>query len=824
MALFGNKRSTAQTLEASGWANPQEKMALLEDLRKNPPKAVEVAPLLWHREADIRKTAAAVFLPHADEPGIKALLQGLNQQGPQVRSALAPMLAQLPAALLRTALEGLFEEGTPQARRMAWETALSIPGPTRAQYLKRAVFEAPTALRIKAIQELIHSEDPRANLDILIRLAKERDAEIGPVALESVATVRDPKVLELMLDRLAEGDEASRTIADGYLRKEAASHPDVLRQDLLDVLTRGSDETRRIAVGILLDSNPPEKVVHEVLGLCNRVAGWMRSRIIEALRAAGEPVLRAAVKLMGHSDEGIRTSAIMMLAEGFDDKRLVDPFCAVLKDPDWWLRVTACQVLGNLAEERAVPHLVKMLQDEDTRWAAVDALAQIGAPSALQPLSQLLRDGRQEVRMEVLQAFARFDDPRLLRVVQNVRDQDPDPTVRTRAGEVLREMSRRLGQGEVEGGGKVAYDKLANPLDRLLARVREMGCSDLHLTVGEPPLIRLHGVLQRMEKMGKMDAEQTSLFLKAMLDEQQQKELEEHGSLDFCYVVDGVGRYRANAYIQRLGLCASFRVIPAVPPTFQDLRLPEQLRELIDYHQGIIIISGPAGCGKSTTLTALVNLINDTKPVHILTLEDPIEFVHTPKLALVNQRQTGRDTKAFHMGLRAALREDPDVIVVGELRDTESIRLALEAAETGHVVITTLHTTSAVQTIDRLVSSFPSDEQSQVRTALSESMKYIVCQRLLPRRDGQGRVAVFEVLKGTMSIGNMIRKSETFQIPGLMQIGRKLGMRTLDQALASLVEAELISPETAWRNAEKQDTFAPLCDPEVLEREEEALV
>jgi twitching motility protein PilT len=223
-------------------------------------------------------------------------------------------------------------------------------------------------------------------------------------------------------------------------------------------------------------------------------------------------------------------------------------------------------------------------------------------------------------------------------------------------------------------------------------------------------------------------------------------------------------------------------------------------------------------------LTALVNLINETKPVHILTLEDPIEFVHTPKLALVNQRQTGRDTSAFHMGLRAALREDPDVIVVGELRDTESIRLALEAAETGHVVITTLHTTSAVQTIDRLVSSFPSDEQSQVRTALSESMKYIVCQRLLPRKDGQGRVAAFEVLKGTMSIGNMIRKSETFQIPGLMQIGRKLGMRTLDQALASLVEADLIAPETAWQTADKKETFAPLCDPDVLAQEEEVQV
>ena len=294
--------------------------------------------------------------------------------------------------------------------------------------------------------------------------------------------------------------------------------------------------------------------------------------------------------------------------------------------------------------------------------------------------------------------------------------------------------------------------------------------------------------------------------------------LEENQALDFCRDLEGVGRYRANAFQQWRGLCASFRVVPDTPPTFHELGLPQGLKELLDYHQGIIVLAGPAGCGKSTSLVALMDLINETKALHVVTLEDPVEFIHPPKLGLINQRQVARDTESFATGLRAALREDPDVIVVGELRDPETIRMALKAAETGHLVLATLHTTGCVQTIDRLVESLPPDEQAQIRTSLSESLKYVVCQRLVPRKNpeafppGKRRVAVFEVIKVTFSIGAKIRQGETFQIPSLMQIGRNLGMRTRDMALQEMIENDLIEPEVAWRHAEQPARFLSLCD------------
>jgi twitching motility protein PilT len=335
-------------------------------------------------------------------------------------------------------------------------------------------------------------------------------------------------------------------------------------------------------------------------------------------------------------------------------------------------------------------------------------------------------------------------------------------------------------------------------------------------------MIRVNGKMQRVEELPPWGSDQIRDGVLSILEDRQRKIFLDTGELDFCHPVPEVGRYRANAFIQRKGAAVTFRVIPNVPPTFADLRIPGQLTELLDYHQGIIVVSGPAGCGKSTTLAAIVNLINETKADHVITLEYPIEFVHPVKSSLINQREVGRHTGSFARALRAALREDPDVIVVGEMRDVDTVRLALTAAETGHLVVGTLHTTGAVPTIERLIKSFPPDEQSQVRMALSESLKYVVSQALIPRRDSQGRVAAFEVLKGTFSVGNLIRDTKTFQIPSIMQIGRRFGMQTRDMALQDLVEAGLIAPEVAWSRADRPGEFEALCDPAFI-REKNAM-
>ncbi|MBI5516042.1 MAG: type IV pilus twitching motility protein PilT [Deltaproteobacteria bacterium] len=402
--------------------------------------------------------------------------------------------------------------------------------------------------------------------------------------------------------------------------------------------------------------------------------------------------------------------------------------------------------------------------------------------------------------------MARSKDARLVKLLKQVTEVDTSQEVRTRAAELTRELGGGDSASTETSTAAVRSNQLQRPIDRLLALAREKGASDIHITVGEPPYFRVNGVIERIESKA-LEAEQTRPLILEILDPVRRKAFEADGEVDFCYSVPGVGRYRSNAYVQRKGTCATFRCIPNIPPTFADLRLPGQLTQLLDFHQGIILVTGPAGGGKSTTLAAIVNLINETKPDHIITLEDPIEFVHPAKSALVNQREVGRNTLSFARALRAALREDPDVIMVGEMRDVETIRMSLMAAETGHLVIATMHTTSAVATVDRLIESFPPDEQAQVRMGLSESLKYVVSQSLAPRADGKGRVAIFEVLKGSMNVGTLIRDNKTFQLPSLMQISRANGMQTLDQALEELLEAGLISAETAHARAEKKDVF-----------------
>jgi len=261
-----------------------------------------------------------------------------------------------------------------------------------------------------------------------------------------------------------------------------------------------------------------------------------------------------------------------------------------------------------------------------------------------------------------------------------------------------------------------------------------------------------------------------------------------------------------------------FRVIPEKPPTIAEIGLPSQLAEIASYHQGLVLICGPSGSGKSTTLAALVNLFNETRNDHVLTMEDPVEFVHPFKNCLVNQREVGTHTVSYARALRAALREDPDVIVIGELRDNESISLALTAAETGHIVLCTLNSTSAAKAIDRVISSFAIDEQPQVRASLSESLKYVIAQRLLPSKEPRKLVAAFEILKGTSNIANMIRDEKTFQIYSAMQIGRSLGMQTFDEALKDLVKREHITPETAYMAANKKEEFESLVSAEFLKQ------
>jgi twitching motility protein PilT len=324
------------------------------------------------------------------------------------------------------------------------------------------------------------------------------------------------------------------------------------------------------------------------------------------------------------------------------------------------------------------------------------------------------------------------------------------------------------------------------------------GASDVHLHAGHPIRIRNAGELAESDGPA-LSAEACEAMLLGALDTEARAALEQCGEVDFCYALEGLGRFRANVYRQQRGLDGVFRYIPSEPPSLDDLGLPHSVARLTTYPQGMVLVTGPAGCGKTSTLAALVDLINEERRDHILTIEDPIEYLHRSKRCLVNQRSVKRHTGSFARALRAALREDPDVIVIGELRDLETISLALSAAETGHLVLATLHTDNSLRTLNRMVGAFPADQQEQVRTMLSESLRAVLSQRLLPRADGQGRVAALETLIVTRAVGNLIRDNKVFQIQSILQTGANHGMGLLDQSIAEHLRAGTITREAALR-------------------------
>ena len=338
-------------------------------------------------------------------------------------------------------------------------------------------------------------------------------------------------------------------------------------------------------------------------------------------------------------------------------------------------------------------------------------------------------------------------------------------------------------------------------LDNVLQMAVKAGASDLHVPTGSPFLLRRFGRLQRM-KSQPLSAEAVQALVYEILSPYQRTQLQKHLQLDFSYQIPGVARFRSSVVQQRNGLDITFRVIPYQIPTLDSLGLPEVVAKFCDFHQGLIMVTGATGQGKSTTLAAIIDQINSSRPVHILTVEDPIEFVHPIKKGIVNQRELGRNTHSFENALRAALREDPDVIMVGELRDLEAIRLAIAASETGHLVLGTLSTSSGPKTVDRLIDSFPSDEQNQIRSMLAEGLRAVITQQLIPRADDQGLALAAEIMIGTVPMANLIRSGKTYQLQNIMQTGRGVGMLLLDDAISELLKTGVITAEAAMAHAE----------------------
>ena len=828
MLFQSDVRETVKRLANKEFASTEERDELLG--RLNAAEGVRARDVLW-----------MLFRPdRALRDAATSLLSRLHD--PETLDVFVAEARGKPDAAMRAGIAVLFTLGVPELeQRLAqlfvvpeketkdWREALDVA--------KRIVVEAPPAKsiepllwqleattfaeeRLNYLNKLATLEPDAASIARWQKLVKDEEAAVREKATEVLAMRAPLQSVTLLVQQLPNvGYNTQQVIVDALTRIAASRGPEFAEQ-LLPLITSGEAATRSAVIKILLGMKDPAGIVKAYIRYSRTLAGFVRDRALESLRAFGDALIEPTIELLFDPDDDLRAAAIAVAAS-FEDPRIVPATIGLLKDSDWWIRIAAADTLGRLKDPRAVEPLINALNDPDVKWSAVEALGRIGDPRALNALGRMLADPQPDVRIEVMQALRNFKHPQVAQVLMKIAQSDPDRNVRTRALDVIDEVAKTttIDANAIATARSAALAVRASQgeprLNTMLVATRNQGASDFHLSVGQPPIVRLAADLLRAQGDA-FTPEQTESMLREILTDAQWETLERDKQLDFCYFIPQGGRYRGNVFVDQKGYTAVFRVIPEKPPTIADLGMPPQLAEIGDYHQGLILICGPSGSGKSTTLTALVNLFNETRSDHIIMMEDPVEVVHPFKHCLINQREVGTHTRSFARALRAALREDPDVIVIGELRDNESISLALTAAETGHVVLGTLNSTSAPKAIDRIITSFPIDEQPQIRAALSESLKYAIAQRLLPSKHSHKQVAVFEVLKGTGNIASMIRDEKVYQILSAMQIGRSQGMQTFDDALKDLVKRDQITPETAYMAALKKEDFEPMVSPEFL--------
>jgi twitching motility protein PilT len=763
---------------------------ILRRLRTTETVGVFVAESRDKNEASLRVATEILFglrIPKIED----YLMQLLNVEDDAVREATRRLVMGAPAS---KPLEALF-----------WKLVETGQPDDRAIFLERlATLEVNTSA-------LMRWND----------LAADNQPQVRAVALKFLADNCPQAAIDQIVDNLPRVDYATQQHLIDALAKVAKQVGPEFVDRLLPLMASGEAGTRSAVLKVLLTFDDRHDLVKRYLKFSKDLAGWARDRALDSMREFGDDLVEPTIELLADPDDEVRALALVV-AGSFEDPRVIPATIELLKDGDWWMRVTAAETLGRFDDPRTVDALVTTLADDEARWAAVEALGRIGDPRSLPALAKLLNDPAAEIRIEVLLALRKFNHPKIIEALQRVAATDPDRVVRARALELAEEVAKR-DDAEVEDAEGLRRKALrmqtgeGEPqLHSLLVETRNRGASDLHLSVGLEPLIRTSGVLDKLEGRAYGKTETEAMLTEILTDDQLQ-ELKERQQLDLCYFVKDAGRYRSNIFVDHKGMNGVFRVIPEQPPTIEEIGLPGHLADIASHHQGLVLVCGPSGCGKTTTLAALVNLFNETRQSHIITLEEPVEFVHPFKNCLINQREIGNDTESYARALRGALREDPDVIVIGDLRDNESISLALTAAETGHIVLGTLSSTTAPKAIDRIITSFPHKEQAQVRIAVAESLKYIIAQRLLPVEGSFERVACFEVLIGTTSVANLIRDEKTYQLPSAMQMGKGIGMQAFDDGLRGLLRQRKISGETAYLHASNREEFEGLVSEEFLE-------
>jgi len=785
----------------------------------------EIRDIIWmlfKPERAIREAAVAFlrgstdeclvdhFVAHcrrAADAAVRAATTCLFSIGPQ---GLASRLIELAASEdvgVREIVQRIATEAPPvdDLEPLYWQLAEAGTPQQRLAFLDRLASAGFKPASLGRWHEMAAGDEPAVREAALVVLAAHAAEESLQLLISALPTV---------------GYGVQQHLVAGITEVAGRGGLDLVDQ-ILPLMASGGAGTRTAVLKVLLQMENRCELVKRYLRFSHTLAGWVRDRALDSMKEFGKDLVEPTIELLADPDESVRGAAVLVAAS-FEDPRIVSATIPLLEDPDWWVRITAAESLGRIGDRRAVDALCEALDDKETRWAAVEALGRIGDLRSLPALGRLLKDPAAEVRIEVLLALRNFDQPKILEVLRWVASDDPDRVVRARALEIAEDFASRT-DAELEDHRALKARALrfrtaeGEPrLHSLLVETRARAASDLHLAVGCEPTIRLGADLVSLDGEA-FSAAETAALIREILTEDQRRRLKAENQIDLCYYIPRAGRYRINIFVDHKGVNAVFRVIAEKPPTITDVGLPSHVADIASCHQGLVLVCGSAGSGKTTTLAALVNLFNETRHMHVITLEDPVEFIHPFKNCLINQREVGSDTRSFARALRAALREDPDVIVIGDLRDTETMSLALTAAETGHIVFGTLNSVNAVKAVGRVISSFPANQQPQVRTALADSLRLVIAQRLLPADETGSRVACFEILKGVLSVSNLIREDKVFQLASAMQVGRKQGMQLYDDALKDLVRHGRIHPETAYLAADNKAVFEPMVSEDFLE-------
>lgn len=633
----------------------------------------------------------------------------------------------------------------------------------------------------------------------------------GPVpvqvaAIRALQKVGGDGAIEGLVDALHQEDPTVRRTASEALTELARSGELDVAKLLLRLLASPMPHVRRTAAQLAPTTRESsDDLTHQLLQALRDEDWWVRERVLDAIVEMGFAALAdGLVELLADGSPVIRRYAIYGLLRLKDPATLGAILRTSVSDDDWWVREQAILATAEFQDDRAVPYLEMLIEERpDLRVACLEALVALRAERTLLDLAELTSDESATVRLAMLDALAQLERGREAAFNVQACVHDDEPSVAQAARKLLERWQV----------ASESDDASVGLLDRLLVAASRKGADDLLISPGRPPYVKHHGSVSPISK-GTLSPLEMERMLIPILSEAQRNELQQGGDVDLSYDVPGFDlRFRINVFRQLPGLSAVFRRIHQHVPMLDELGLPDVVKGFADFPNGLVLVGGPTGSGKSTTLAALIDYINRHHGRHIVTIEDPIEVVHAQRESLINQREVGTHAPTFAAALRATLRQDPDVILVGELRDRETIEFAVNAAETGHLVFATVHTTSAATSLDRLVHACEASRQPVIRSMVAESLRAVLCQQLLRRANGaEGRVVACEILLNNDAVANLIRKDKAFQLPSVMTTHAEVGMQLMDDHLSRLVRADEVDHEDAMLKALDKAAFAEMLE------------